>query len=222
MVCIELDYECYFVNVPAYTKNTTEYYLEKSKEIKALMPEPSDTNKCLLCHDYVTDNKHLLCPYCYYECKKEGARLHPHLKLDLDVITSKVRVDDLYYQGHYPTADGRYYVKSRAEKAIADYFYKNDMYYVYEPKISIGDVTIHPDFMIVKNYKPVYIEYWGMEDDEEYKEYMKSKSKLYSTSGLTLVNFYSTDYECLEGALIHKLNEFIEGKVNFEKPFLAE
>ena len=86
-----------------------------------------------------------------------------------------------YKQGSWKTSKG-FYVKSQQERTISDFLTENGIFHIYEKKFYIGEGKyLHPDFYIKgpvmfngKILNEVYIEHWGRENDECYKEYCKT------------------------------------------------
>ena len=80
-------------------------------------------------------------------------------------------------------------VRSKAELWIADYLFTHEFYYRYEPKLSLkGGECYYPDFALMnpKNADVVYIEYFGMMDDEHYRNRTFEKINKYAENGYCL------------------------------------
>ena len=99
-------------------------------------------------------------------------------------------------------------VRSRSEKAIADWFYRNGVRYVYEyPAFdSRGRRVGVPDF-----YLPdfdVYVEYWGLAGaDRGYDKRMARKTERYFRNGVRVVSLYPGDLHDLGSALGSRLGQ---------------
>ncbi|MEQ8881308.1 MAG: glycerol kinase [Cyclobacteriaceae bacterium] len=107
------------------------------------------------------------------------------------------------FPAQYRTADG-HYVRSRAEVMIDDFLYKNEIVHAYERKVPI-DEEMYCDFYILS--KKVFIEYWGLEENEQYKERKKTKLNLYSKYGLELIEIFDKDVNNIDEALTTKLRK---------------
>lgn len=90
-------------------------------------------------------------------------------------------------------------VKSKAEKMIADYFYRSNIGYEYEKVAKthawlFGKKISRPDFYL-PDYN-VYIEYWGMIDVDkkrkrsEYLRNMKWKMSQYHKNKIKFISIY--------------------------------
>jgi hypothetical protein len=91
-------------------------------------------------------------------------------------------------------------VKSGGEKMIADYFYNNNIRYVYEKSAMAASSNrwiSRPDFYL-PDYD-VYVEYWGMvntDQDNTRREYIKGmewKMAKYHENGIKFISVYPED-----------------------------
>lgn len=76
------------------------------------------------------------------------------------------------FKAEYRTNDG-HYVRSRAELVIANWLFAEGIAYAYEKRVPIKE-DIYCDFYISKG--KIYIEFWGLEDDEAYLERAKDRA----------------------------------------------
>ncbi|MBQ5918899.1 MAG: hypothetical protein IIW92_10085 [Lachnospiraceae bacterium] len=87
-------------------------------------------------------------------------------------------------------------VRSKSEKIIADKLYMMGIPYRYEYPLMLDDgITVYPDFTILKmpERKEVYLEHFGMMDDEEYVNKMLFKISTYERNGIFIgVNLFVT------------------------------
>lgn len=87
-------------------------------------------------------------------------------------------------------------VRSKSEKIIADKLYSLGIPYRYEYPLGLdGNVKVYPDFTILKmpERKEVYLEHFGMMDDEEYVEKALFKLSNYERNDIFLgVNLFIT------------------------------
>jgi len=97
-------------------------------------------------------------------------------------------------------------VRSYSEKLIADWFFRNEVRYVYEhPAFDRrGSVISHPDFYL-PDYG-LYVEYWGLAGTERsYDRTMSWKATQYRKNGVGVVSLYPSDLANLNAVLGSKL-----------------
>jgi len=80
----------------------------------------------------------------------------------LDWIVDKIHLDknkrfDFHEDNKYYTTLEGTRVRSKSEQYIADWFYRHNIKYVYEPELNIKDFTFHPDFYVPE--ADLYIEH---------------------------------------------------------------
>ena len=78
-------------------------------------------------------------------------------------------------------------VRSKSEKIIADKLYMLGIPYRYEyPLVLEGNITIYPDFAILRmpQREEVYLEHFGMMDDEDYVENVLMKLNIKALDAL--------------------------------------
>ena len=87
-------------------------------------------------------------------------------------------------------------VRSKSEKIIADKLYALGVPYRYEyPIVLDGNVKIYPDFTVLKmpEREEVYLEHFGLMDDERYVEKVMWKLSTYERNGIYLgINLFIT------------------------------
>jgi hypothetical protein len=93
---------------------------------------------------------------------------------------------------------------SKSEERVGEYFLRKKIKFYLHPAIklqkSFGPITIpfmrrilHPDFFLPE-YN-VYVEYWGMVDDENYNEKRKKKMKDYKANDVDIISIYPKNLE---------------------------
>lgn len=120
-------------------------------------------------------------------------------KLDTDTV------DDFRkkYPAEYRTKDG-HYVRSKAELTIDDSLYLWGIAHAYEKKLPNTTENVYSDFHIPSGNgrpKAVYIEYWGMENDEKYNQRKSKKIEIYNELGLSLIQLNDADIKNIEDSL---------------------
>ncbi len=107
------------------------------------------------------------------------------------------------FPAEFRTPDG-HYVRSRAEVMIDDFLYKNGIVHAYERKLNI-DEEMYCDFYIPS--KKLYLEYWGLEENEKYRERKKIKLELYAKYKFKLIELNNSDISNLDEKLAAKLRK---------------
>ena len=93
---------------------------------------------------------------------------------------------------------------SKGEKIIADYFKAKSIKFYLHPKIKIpskiwifnnpfNKITLIPDFFLPQ-YK-VFVEYWGMLDNEDYKRKSEMKKRAYKENDIEFISLSKKDLE---------------------------
>lgn len=78
-------------------------------------------------------------------------------------------------------------VRSKSEKILADYFYHNNIPYLYEKPITLGsNITIYPDFTFLSREKrtEIYWEHLGKMDDPAYANNAIRKISTFQANGI--------------------------------------
>lgn len=109
------------------------------------------------------------------------------------------------YEAKYRTQDG-HRVRSRAEAMIDDYLYRNGIAHAYERRLPGIDEDVLSDFYILKGN--VFIEFWGLEENEKYAERKKRKLEIYSKEGFNLIELHDNDIQSLDDVLPRKLKRY--------------
>lgn len=151
--------------------------------------------------DLILQNKDLL------EVFQEASKDEHATKKTIQVTekSNTETVDDFRkkYKAEYRTKDG-HYVRSKAELTIDDSLYLWGIAHAYEKKLPNTEKTVYSDFHIPSgNERPkaVYIEYWGMENDENYNKRKAEKIKIYEELGLNLIQLNDSDIKNIEDSL---------------------
>lgn len=129
-------------------------------------------------------------------------------KSETNVIVEKTENETVYdFRKTYPTeyrAKDGHYVRSKAEQIIDDSLYLWGIPHAYEKKLPNTDETVYSDFHIPAGKgrpKAVYIEYWGIENDEKYNQRKHKKIEIYNSLGLNLIQLNDSDIKNIEDAL---------------------
>lgn len=105
-------------------------------------------------------------------------------------------------------------VRSKSEKILADYFYRNNILYQYERPLYLkGYGTVYPDFTFLskKTRKEIYWEHEGMMDKPEYAKSAVKKIESYQRNGIhlgeRLILTFETELTVLNSQIVEELVE---------------
>lgn len=103
-------------------------------------------------------------------------------------------------------------VRSKSEKILADYFYRNNILYKYEKPLSLdGYGIVYPDFTFLSKRlgTEIYWEHEGMIDRQEYARAAVKKLNCYQMNGIMpgerLILTFETEQDVLNTKIIKKL-----------------
>lgn len=102
-------------------------------------------------------------------------------------------------------AQDGHYVRSRAEVLIDNLLYNYNIVHAYERKLPIVE-DVYCDFYLPLSR--VYIEYWGIEEDERYEKRREEKRGIYQKYGFNLIEITNEDVKNLDDILPKKLLGF--------------
>ncbi len=105
-------------------------------------------------------------------------------------------------------------VRSKSEKILADFFYRNNILYKYEKPLNLsGYGIVYPDFTFFskKLRKEIYWEHEGMMDKPEYAMKAVKKLNRYQLNGIMpgerLILTFETEQDVLNMKIVNKLVE---------------
>jgi hypothetical protein len=103
-------------------------------------------------------------------------------------------------------------VRSKSEKILADYFYRNNILYKYEKPVYLaGYGTVYPDFTFLSKRlrKEIYWEHEGMMDKPEYAIKAVKKLNSYHMNGIIpgerLILTFETEQDVLDSRVVSDL-----------------
>lgn len=103
-------------------------------------------------------------------------------------------------------------VRSKSEKILADYFYRNNILYKYEKPLKLkGYGTVYPDFTFLSKRfrKEIYWEHEGMMDKAEYAIKAVKKLNGYQLNGILpgerLILSFETEQDVLNSKIVTEL-----------------
>jgi len=94
-------------------------------------------------------------------------------------------------------------VRSRSEKQIADFLFRYNIHYEYEPTLQLGNTLVKPDFYLPE--QDIYVEYWGLVSKADYAARMQWKLNLYQQFQVKLLSLHHNDLGNIEKCLIKKI-----------------
>lgn len=119
--------------------------------------------------------------------------------------------DDLInkFPAQYKAIDG-HFVRSRAELLIDNILFTKGILHAYETRLP-GPHKYYCDFYIPPSSlspNPIYIEYWGVENNKSYEHRREKKLKIYQSKNLQLIELFNSDIDNLYENLLAKLRAF--------------
>ena len=122
--------------------------------------------------------------------------------------------NDEDYRNKFPKdhlCDDGHYVRSLSEMIIDNWLYNNNIVHAYEKSVfmkSNPDAIVLSDFYIPKGN--VYIEFWGMENDEKYAKRKEIKINLYDENKINRIDLIEKDLKRLDDVLPRYLSKYIK------------
>lgn len=113
----------------------------------------------------------------------------------------------LRFPAKYRCEDG-HYVRSISETLIDNWLFSHNIVHGYEKKIP-GEFMTCDFFVRGKNNNKVYIEFWGLENNEVYLNRKKEKQDVYKKLKLNLINISNENIQNLDDYLGDKLKSFV-------------
>lgn len=124
--------------------------------------------------------------------------------------------NDTDYRKKWPAdcqCNDGHYVRSKSEMLIDNWLYENNYVHAYEKSVYMDtepNAIVLSDFYLPK--ADLYIEFWGIEDDENYKKRKEYKMKLYEDNGYKRLDLYPSDINRLNDIMPRALAKYIKKK----------
>lgn len=134
-----------------------------------------------------------------------------------EVISPTNKTDNKYPDTLLKAKDG-HLVRSRAELIIDNLLYDYGLTHAYERELTTEE-TVYSDFYIPARNgkenkgKAVYIEFWGIKDNEKYLERKKVKQEIYKKHNLNLIELDDSHLDNLDSYL---RKAFLKFDINVE------
>ena len=116
-------------------------------------------------------------------------------------------------------------VRSLLEQSLDDWFYEKQILHEYEKSVTPpGEVWMCPDFYLPYdrngNYLGnlpggIYVEVWGITNDEDYKKTMEKKKKIYDKKKMFRIDIYPAHMKDPSTELPKKFNEIFKDKLKY-------
>lgn len=140
---------------------------------------------------------------------KPAASSQIEKSIELNVTTSNSeRPANKYPDTLLKTKDG-HLVRSRAELIIDNMLYDYGLTHAYERELPVEEKVLSDFYIPSKNGgKAVYIEFWGINDNEKYLERKRVKQAIYKKYNLNLIEIEDKHIDNLDGHLPKLLLKF--------------
>ena len=130
------------------------------------------------------------------------------------IQNNNVRPENKYPDTLLKAKDG-HMVRSRAELIIDNLLYDYGIIHAYERELTVAEKIVLSDFYIPTRdgSKSVYIEFWGISDNEGYLERKKIKKEIYKAHKLNLINVEDKHLDNIDSYL---RKAFLDFDINIE------
>ena len=113
-------------------------------------------------------------------------------------------------------------VRSKGEKYIADYFFDNNINYEYEKRIEVSfwifrKIIAKLDFFL--NDYGVYVEYWGLLENSDYRKIMAFKMNIYRRYSIKYISLYPDNLKNLNYIFKKRFKELTGKEIEVKKRF---
>lgn len=128
--------------------------------------------------------------------------------------TEKQSFNDVDFRNNWPReylCEDGHYVRSLSEMSIDNWLYNHNIVHAYEKSVHMKS---NPDDVVLSDfYLPqgnVYIEFWGIEDDEKYERRKQEKIKLYDKNNINRIDLNESHIKRLDDILPRELAKYIK------------
>ena len=128
----------------------------------------------------------------------------------------KKSFDDEDFRKQFPAelhCEDGHYVRSKAEMLIDNWLYQHGIVHAYEKSVFMAtdpSAVVLSDFYVPEG--KVYIEFWGLSEDEKYQKRKKFKQRLYKENKLKLIELEEKDVKRLGDIMPRKLHDYLPDK----------
>lgn len=120
----------------------------------------------------------------------------------------KIEIKDIDIRNKWPKpyqCEDGHYVRSLSEKIIDDWLYNHHYIHSYEKQVFPENPKLSDFYLPIQN---IYIEFWGVENNDEYNKSKDEKLSLYKKHKYNLINLYPKDLQLLNDTLPKLLNKY--------------
>lgn len=122
--------------------------------------------------------------------------------------------NDIDFRNKWPRehqCEDGHYVRSLSEMIIDNWLYNHNYVHAYEKSVYMES---NPDSIVLSDfYLPqgnVYIEFWGIEDDEKYEARKNEKIKLYNKNNINRIDLNESHIKRLNDILPREIGKYIK------------
>lgn len=130
-----------------------------------------------------------------------------HLKGDTKATEKQTSTKENFrekFEAKHRATDG-HFVRSKAEMLIDNWLYMAEIVHAYERKLPIEE-AVYSDFYIPTG--KVYIEFWGLENDDKYRARKEKKIAIYKKYNFNLIELQDEEVQNLDDYLPRLLLKF--------------
>jgi len=212
--------DCYRNNVKSvrenFDHNRSEYnirnhYFNLKKNIAEQNNESRKESLCLMYALAEELDLQFEDDYLLYRVDKDFEEI-----LELPEIEENDIINDEDIRNKWPReirCDDGHYVRSLSEKNIDDWLYHNNIVHAYEKSVymdTVPEAIVLSDFYLPEGN--VYIEFWGLEEQEQYNQRKEEKIRLYDENEYNRIDLNQNDIKRLDDIMPRKLSKYIKRK----------
>ena len=124
------------------------------------------------------------------------------------LIEPKEEKEEKDFREKFPTShrtkDG-HFVRSKAEMIIDDWLYSENIVHAYEKRLPVEE-DVFSDFYLPQG--KVYVEFWGIENDQKYNLRKEKKKEIYKKYNLNLIELTDKEIAKLDDILPQMLLKY--------------
>jgi hypothetical protein len=135
---------------------------------------------------------------------------YSYLKKSTDsaTLSDAPKAENKYPESLLKAKDG-HIVKSRAELIIDTLLYDYSLLHAYERELTVPEVVLSDFYIPARDgKKAVYIEFWGISDNEKYLKRKKHKQEIYKKHKLNLIELGDKDLDNVDSILRKKFLDY--------------
>jgi len=135
--------------------------------------------------------------------------LEPEKPIETHTQNSNTRKSENKYPDTLLKTKDGHLVRSRAEMIIDNLLYDYGLTHAYERELTVAETVLSDFYIPARNKaKAVYIEFWGISDNEKYLDRKKIKQEIYKKNNLNLIELDDSHIPNLDSYLRKALLKF--------------